>query len=122
MYDVAALRQMAFPMLTTVKGDFLFARNPSVGDIAGFPKLATIGGSLDLTGNFGNVEMPLLVSVGGGVNVQTTSSSFQCPANLRSLGTSGVCEGGVRDPAPKGSTTSSTGSTSLPTNGLYLFF
>jgi hypothetical protein len=61
-----------------ITGEFLFAETPAVPNFNGFPVLSQIGGSLDLTGNFNSVELPNLNSIGGGVNVQSSSPSFQC--------------------------------------------
>lgn len=86
IYDFTSLKTMSFPTLNSIGGDFLFAQNPSVENINGFPNLAKVGGNLNLTGNFDSINFPNLNSVGGSVYIQSSSSKFQCPSNLQNLG------------------------------------
>src|SRR5579859_3295044 len=86
VYDFAWLNTLSFPMLNSIGGDFLFAQNPSVQSINGFPNLSRIGGNLNITGNFDAIDFPRLNSVGGTIYIQSTSSKFQCPNNLKTLG------------------------------------
>lgn len=65
-------------------------------------QLATVAGNVDLTGNFNDVSLPAISDVGGGVNVESTSSSFQCPSNIHGVtkGSAFTCEGNVQHPVP----------------------
>ena len=85
IYNFASLNSMSFPTLNSIGGDFLFAQNPAMQNISGFPNLVKIGGSINITGNFDSIDFPNLNSVGGTVHIQSTSPSFQCPTNLQSL-------------------------------------
>ena len=70
---------MSFPALTSISGDFLFAQNPSVQSIDGFPSLTTIGGNLDITGSFDTISFPQLTRVEGYIYIESSSAKFQCP-------------------------------------------
>lgn len=95
-----SLSGLSFPNLAGIQGNLLVQNDPGLTTI-NFPELSTIGGNLDLTGNFNSVSLPALASVGG-VNVETTSSSFQCPGNIHasSSGKPFTCDGNVKNPVP----------------------
>lgn len=95
IYGFGSLGALTFPKLNSIGGDFLFAENPVVKNIDGFPDLSKISGNVNITGNFDELKFPALTSIGGAINILTTSSSFQCPANIRSMGTNETtCNGG----------------------------
>jgi hypothetical protein len=87
IYDFASLHGLSFPALHSIGGDFLFAQNPLVKNINGFPNLVSVGGNLNLTGNFDSMDFPKLSLVAGSVFIQSSSTKFQCPSNLEHLGT-----------------------------------
>ena len=93
----------------TVQANLLMQNNPAV-NIIDYPQLFEIGGNLDLTGNFQSVELPDLSTVSGGINVETTSSTFQCPQTVQDLSHANgfVCAGNINNPVPgiHGGTTS----------------
>jgi len=98
------LTTLYFPKLQTISRNFLIEGNPSLEMISGFPSLTTIGGDLDWTGAFNNASsLPQLKSIGGALNVQSSSRELRCPfPQLRTNGVihghGFVCTGGVTDP------------------------
>jgi len=86
IYDFAFLHSLSFPALHSIGGDLLFAQNSLVQNINGFPNLVSVGGNLNLTGNFDSIDFPKLSSVAGNVYIQSSSTKFQCPSNLQNLG------------------------------------
>jgi hypothetical protein len=82
---------MSFPKLTSIGGTFLIANNTVLSNIGGFDKVDTVGGSIDWTGSFDNASLPSIGDVRGGVNVQSSSSTFQCP--FSSIQNNGVVKG-----------------------------
>jgi len=98
------LTNMSFPRLTNIGGTFLIANNTGLSDISGFPKVDTIGGSIDWTGSFDNASLPSISDVRGGVNVQSSSQTFECPFsqiqnNGVVKGRGFVCTGKVANPS-----------------------
>jgi hypothetical protein len=91
-----SLGNFSFPSLATIQSNFVVENNPQVGDID-MPELSNVDGNVDLTGNFNSVELPALKQVEGGVNVQTTSPSFQCPSDIRTATKQSAftCDGNV---------------------------
>lgn len=99
------LTAASFPQLDSIGKDLLFANNSDLKNINGFPRLQQVGGNVDLTGDFNQVSLPALISVGGGVNIQTTSGSFTCPIpddrnNGVIQGQGFVCAGNIAHPSP----------------------
>jgi len=76
--DSPDLSNISMPKLTTIGGGFLIANNTNLQTINGFPKLQTIVGALDWAGTFNNGSLPALKDVRGGLNIQTTSTTFDC--------------------------------------------
>ena len=101
--NCSSLTNMSFPQLTTIGGTFLIANNTDLTTISGFDKVTTIGGSIDWTGSFDNASLPSISDVRGGVNVQSSSLTFQCPfSNIQSNGVvkgkGFICTGKVTNP------------------------
>ena len=95
---------MSFPELTTIGGTFLIANNTHLTTIGGFNNVATVGGSIDWTGSFDSASLPSISDVRGGVNVQTSSDTFQCPfpdiqSNGVVKGKGFICTGKVANPS-----------------------
>lgn len=65
------LSEIMLEQLKTVSGGFVIAQNPQLSTIGGLPKLETINGNLDFTGNFEEVDLPKLSSVKGAFNMQS---------------------------------------------------
>ena len=102
--NCTSLTNMSFPQLTSIGGTFLIANNTQLSTIGGFDQVTTIGGSIDWTGSFNNASLPAINDVRGGVNVQSSSSTFQCPfPNIQSNGVvkgkGFVCTGNVANPS-----------------------
>jgi len=76
--DSPNLSNISMPKLLGVGGGFLIANNTNLKSINGFPKLQVIVGALDFAGEFNNASLPALHDVRGGLNIQTTSSTFDC--------------------------------------------
>jgi len=76
--DSPNLNNISFPSLTIIGGGFLIANNSNLENIDGFPMLQTIVGALDFAGAFNNASLPSLKDVRGGLNIQTSSSTFDC--------------------------------------------
>jgi hypothetical protein len=98
------LTKTSFPQLTEVGGTFLIANDTSLSVIGGFPNVQTVGGSIDWTGSFDNASLPSISDVRGGVNVQSSSPTFQCPfPQIRNNGVikgkGFVCTGNVSNPS-----------------------
>jgi hypothetical protein len=101
--NCSSLTNISFPLLTDVEGTFLIANNSALKDIDGFPRVETVGGSIDWTGSFDNASLPLVADVRGGVNVQSSSNVFVCPfpqiqSNGVVKGKGFVCTGKVSNP------------------------
>jgi hypothetical protein len=96
-----SLTNFSFPNLANIQSNFLVENNPQVSGI-NMPGLSNVGGNLDLTGNFNSLQLPDLAAVNGGVNVETTSTNFQCPSNIHgsTKGSAFNCEGNVTHPVP----------------------
>ena len=102
-----ALSGVQFPSLTVLGGSLQFSGNRDISTINGFDQLATVGGSVDLTGDIQTVSLPSLNSVGVGVNIQSSNPTFQCPSNIAADRTNGaikgtgfVCAGNIPNPIP----------------------
>jgi hypothetical protein len=95
---------MSFPQLVTIGGTFLIANNTELTTIDGFDKVSTVGGSIDWTGSFNNASLPSISDVRGGVNVQSSSDTFQCPfpqirTNGVTKGRGFICSGNILNPS-----------------------
>jgi hypothetical protein len=112
----SALTNISFPLLTKVGFNFEIANNTKLQKVDGFPQLKSIGGSLDMNGNFSNVELPAISNVEGAFNLQATGTEVQkaCddvfePLHAKSkLQGEFFCTGGVLDPSGAGSTPTQT--------------
>jgi hypothetical protein len=76
--DSPNLSNISMPKLIEVGAGFLIANNTNLLSIDGFPKLQTIVGALDFAGTFNNASLPALKDVRGGLNIQTSSTTFDC--------------------------------------------
>ncbi|KAI5359895.1 putative Receptor L-domain superfamily [Septoria linicola] len=110
------LSNITLPELTTVGGGFQIANNSALENINGFPKLETVGGALDFTGSFNNVELPALGDVRGAFtmlsnqNIDDTCSTFQAEAgSAKAIKGKFECQGET-DPEDGSATSSGSGS------------
>ncbi|EEP80711.1 predicted protein [Uncinocarpus reesii 1704] len=119
--DNSMLANISFPQLETVRGAFQIANNTNLKSVTEVPKLKTITGALDFTGNFSEVELPELKEVRGQFNMQS-SGKLNCDPikenvkpNVRGTFT---CLGDVDDPQTRNPT--STGSNPSRSSGAAL--
>jgi hypothetical protein len=99
-----SLTNTSFPKLTSIGGAFLIANNTDLSIIGGFDNVQTVAGAIDWTGNFNNASLPSIQNVQGGVNVQSSSDTFQCPfpqiqSNGVVKGKGFICTGKVANPS-----------------------
>ena len=116
------LSKAAFSNLTTVGGGFIIANNTQLKVIDGFNKVQTVGGAIEVTGNFSTLDLSSLKSVRGGANFDSSSSNFSCNA-LKKLQSNGaiqgdsfVCKNGATSTSVKLSSTSTESSKSSATS------
>lgn len=108
------LTNASAPELTKVGGTFQFANNTKFTNLTDFGKLQSVGGSIDLSGVFEDVELPSLDDVRGGTNIQSTETLDGCDS-LKKLHDSGdikgdfTCEGKLSTANPKDGDVSTKG-------------
>lgn len=71
------LQNLSIPLLQILGGALSLANNTELSHVQ-VPKLQQVDGTVDITGNFEKIELPSLVDVRGGLNVQTSSNTFSC--------------------------------------------
>jgi len=104
------LSNVSFPQLTKITDNLQIANNSKLIEVEGFPKLKSIGGAFDMSGNFTSVETPVLDSVKGAFNLQSTDNvtatcAFYQPLKSKKLIQGGYkCVGKLIDPAGEGHT------------------
>lgn len=106
---------ISFPLLTKINDNLQIANNTNLSSIDGFPKLQSIGGAFDISGNMSNVETPALELVEGTFNLQSTGNVTETCAfyeNLKGDGIKGkyFCKGKLVDPGQQGSKPTEQGS------------
>ncbi|KAF1928736.1 GPI-anchored cell wall organization protein Ecm33 [Didymella exigua CBS 183.55] len=110
---------ISFPQLTKITDNLQIANNTNLSAIDGFPKLTSIGGAFDISGNMSTVETPELDSVKGAFNLQSTGNITEACAFYKPLQEKKLiqgkyfCQGKLVDPSTAGSKpTSQSGSDS----------
>lgn len=73
------LEDFDFPLLSSIGGALNIQDNEKLKSFSHFPKLALVGGSVNLDGAFDNGTFPSLQKVAGGFNL-TTTGSLSCDA------------------------------------------
>lgn len=108
---------ISFPLLTKINDNLQIANNTNLSMIDGFPKLKSVGGAFDISGNMSDVETPSLDSVKGTFNLQSTgnvneSCAFYQPLKDKKLIEGKFfCKGKLVDPGQQGNKpTSQSGS------------
>ena len=101
--NCSSLTTASFPQLKSIGGGFNIFSNSVLLNINGFPLLQNISGDVNLLGDFNNLSLPSLAYVGGGVDIQSSSSSFKCPfPEMRSNGVvhgqGFICAGNIENP------------------------
>ncbi|TGZ80369.1 hypothetical protein EX30DRAFT_307764 [Ascodesmis nigricans] len=87
------LTNLTAPKLESVYGTFMLANNTKLEEVKGFQSLKSVGGAIDLSGVFTEVELPALEDVRGTFNLQSTGELDCEPFN--ELDNSGVVQGGT---------------------------
>ncbi|KAF3936653.1 hypothetical protein ABW19_dt0206602 [Dactylella cylindrospora] len=110
------LKNVSMPELTTIFGTLQFVNNSEVTEITGFPKLATVHGSIDISGEFDEAAFPAIKDILGGFNLQTTAN-FSCEefdSKLEGSIVRGkyVCSGAVTNPGTEGTDPETNGGSS----------
>ncbi|EDO16660.1 hypothetical protein Kpol_1052p7 [Vanderwaltozyma polyspora DSM 70294] len=98
--------------LTTIGGGFVIANNTELQTIDGFKKLSTVGGAIDIEGNFSSLDLGSLRNVRGGATFDTSASNFSC-SSLNQLQSNGNIQG---DFSCKAATTTSSSSSMSSTS------
>jgi len=117
--DNVQLTNLSMPSLANIGGADQIANNTLLAGIS-FPALQNVGGAIDFSGNFTTPNLPALVNVKGGFNIQS-EQAIDCSAFKAEAGTGKViqgkyfCQGTVADVGGLGSTPTSTGSSAKPT-------
>ncbi|KAF2625453.1 hypothetical protein BU25DRAFT_412502 [Macroventuria anomochaeta] len=100
---------ISFPLLTKITDNLQIANNTNLSTIDGFPKLKSIGGAFDISGNMSDVETPELDSVVGAFNLQSTGNVTEACAFYKPLKDKKLiqgkyfCQGKLVDPGQEGS-------------------
>ncbi|KAI8076752.1 uncharacterized protein BX664DRAFT_287533 [Halteromyces radiatus] len=101
--DNIRLNSLSLPSLSRLGGALSISGNTELISVNAFPKLDEVDGTLDIVGNFDEVDLPALADVRGGLNVQTSSNQFTCD-KINSLkkgvikGNSFACKSSVAKP------------------------
>jgi hypothetical protein len=124
------LNNLTFPLLEKITDNLQIANNSKLGEVKGFPKLQSIGGAFDVSGNMSSVETPELDNVKGAFNLQSSEnvtaacSFYQNLQNKKLIQGKFFCRGKLENPStegtkPKDQTGGKTGaaSTLSATNG-----
>lgn len=116
--DNTELTNISIPNLTSVNASFQIANNTQLEKIDGIKKLSLVVASIDMNGNFTEVDLPNLSQVRGTFNLQT-SAEFDCTGFDAAKKSKGiirgnpyVCRGKVSKPGGTGSKVSSGSSAS----------
>lgn len=101
--DNMNLSNLSMSKLAHLGGALSVVGNTKLSSVNAFPSLQQVDGTLDLSGNFDEVQFPVLADVRGGLNVQTSSNVFSCDEMNRLKtgvikGNSFVCKSAVAKP------------------------
>ncbi|KAI5813446.1 hypothetical protein BZA77DRAFT_119970 [Pyronema omphalodes] len=91
LISCSKLEKITANSLETVGGTFQLANNTKLTNVDGFGALRVVGGAIDLSGTFKDVNLPKLDDVRGGFNLQSTDD-VNC-GNFTSLKSAGVVKG-----------------------------
>lgn len=92
------LTSIEFPNLTTIGSNFVLTENPKLQIINGINAVAEISGNLKIIGNFSTLQLPKLATIGGDVDIESSAADFVCPipalkGEVSAQGHSFVCTG-----------------------------
>jgi len=106
------LKNVSMPELKTIFGTLQFVNDSAIVEIEGFPKLSSVHGSIDISGEFKNASFPSIKDVRGGFNLQTTAE-FDCtefdPLEGSIVKGKYVCSGVVTNPGTEGTDPTTNG-------------
>jgi hypothetical protein len=71
------LHNLSIPYLQLLGGALSVSNNTQLSKVD-VPRLQQVDGTVDIIGNFDKVELPSLMDIRGGLNVQTSSNQFSC--------------------------------------------
>lgn len=75
--DNKQLQNLSVPEIQILGGALSLGNNTQLSHVD-LPKLQQVDGTVDITGSFEKIDLPSLVDVRGGFNVQTSSNTFSC--------------------------------------------
>ncbi|CAK7219146.1 cell wall protein Ecm33 [Sporothrix bragantina] len=81
----AELTNITLPQLTSIGGGFLIANNTAQDKVNGFGKLKTVGGAINMRGNFTDIELPSLSDVKGAFDIVSTGDISASCATFKKL-------------------------------------
>ncbi|CAK7222688.1 cell wall protein Ecm33 [Sporothrix curviconia] len=81
----AELTNITMPLLTSIGGGFLIANNTAQDKVNGFGKLKTVGGAINMRGNFTDIELPSLNDVKGAFDIVSTGDISASCATFKKL-------------------------------------
>ncbi|KAI8646368.1 hypothetical protein BD408DRAFT_479886 [Parasitella parasitica] len=114
--DNLQLRNLSVPQLQLLGGALSLTNNTGLSNVS-VPSLQQVDGTVDITGNFNKVDLPNLVDIRGGLNVQTSSTQFSCDDGVNKLqggvtkGHEFTCKSNVSNPTSVISHNSTTNAT-----------
>ncbi|ODV80360.1 3-prime end of extracellular mutant protein [Suhomyces tanzawaensis NRRL Y-17324] len=110
------VEELDFPKLTSVGGALQIGDNDQLKSFSGFPKLKTIGGSVNISGSFDNGTFPALSSVAGGFTLSSEDGDLSCK-EFDKLNSSGDIKGDKYACSGAGGSSSSSSSKKGNSNG-----
>lgn len=110
------LTEIDFPVLKSIGGALEIGDNSELEDFGGFPKLETVGGTVNLTGSFNNGSFPSLTRVAGGFIINSKGGELSC-SSFDKLNSQGVIKGDQYSCAGADGTSSSSSSKAGNANG-----
>ncbi|KJR81079.1 clock-controlled protein 15 [Sporothrix schenckii 1099-18] len=90
----AQLSNITIPKLTSIGGGFLLANNTAQHKVNGFNKLKTVGGAINMRGNFTDIELPALNDVKGAFDIVSTGDISASCDSFKKLAPSSQGGGG----------------------------
>jgi hypothetical protein len=110
------LTEIDFPVLKSIGGALEIGDNSELKDFGGFPKLETVGGTVNLTGSFNNGSFESLTRVAGGFIINSKGGELSC-SSFDKLNSQGVIKGDEYSCAGADGTSSSSSSKAGNSNG-----
>ncbi|CEG77736.1 hypothetical protein RMATCC62417_12435 [Rhizopus microsporus] len=80
LQDNMQLNNLSMAKLSHLGGALSVSGNTKLASIQAFANLQQVDGTLDIIGGFDEMQLPAISDIRGGLNVQTSSSTFSCDA------------------------------------------